>query len=358
MGRSVSGCATFKVIRTSKSRIGDMYKTLKAIVAIALLSLGVVAPLKAQGPKFEGGSKLPPLPVEITSFGAAKLGNTLYVYGGHTGGAHSYSNKAQNNRLLALNLYHVDQGWKDVSTGERLQGLGMVAYDKRLIMVGGFTAQNAEGEKQDLHSQSNVRVFDTSNSTWSELAPLPEPRSSHDVALIGDTVYVVGGWNMQGEGNTKWHDTAWAMNLKASKPEWVELPKPSFVRRAVAAIAHQGKLFVVGGMNESGSPTKQVSIFDPASKSWKEVAEIQGEQSMAGFGASGWSLDGKLMVTTFEGSIQSWNDSQGSWEDKGKTKDARFFHRMLPLDDHHLVSIGGANMNVGKYTELEVVSLN
>ena len=331
----------------------SLSKRLLLLTIFCFVSTFSFEALRAEEP-----AKLPALPVEITSFGAAKIDNTIYVYGGHTGGAHSYSNKAQNDRLLSLNLWHPDQGWKEVATGEKLQGLGMVAYEKRLILVGGFTAMNAVGAKQDLHSQANVRVFDTTKNSWSELPSLPEPRSSHDVAIIGSTVYVVGGWNLQGEGHTKWHDTAWAMDLKAEKPTWAEITKPPFVRRAVAAIAHNGKLFVVGGMNDKGETTKQVAIYDPATKSWKDAAEIHGEQTMAGFGASGWSVGGKLMVTTFEGSIESWNDANGSWETKGKTKDARFFHRMLPIDNHSLVSIGGANMEVGKYTELEVVKVN
>lgn len=345
------------------------FKKLGSLVCLQL-AFGLSATAHAEQPVVNQGTdgpaqakasdevKLPVLPVEITSFGAAKSGDSLYVFGGHTGGAHSYSNKAQNNKLLKLDLKDLAAGWKEISTGERLQGLGMVAHGNRLVTVGGFTAMNEAGEKQNLRSQSNVRVYDLVKNQWSDLPSLPEPRSSHDAAMIGDVVYVVGGWNMQGSDSTTWHTTAWSMDLSAPSPTWTEIAKPPFVRRAVAAVAHSGKLFVIGGMNEKGSTTKEVAVFDPASKSWKEVAEIQGEESMAGFGASGWSVGGKLMVTTFEGAIESWNETLGCWEMKGKTKDARFFHRMLPLDDQRLVSIGGANMEVGKYAELEVVGIN
>ena len=77
---------------------------------------------------------------------------------------------------------------------------------------------------------------------------------------------------------------------------------------------------------------------------------------MAGFGASGWSLDGKLIITTYEGDIQVWDETDKMWKQAGKTADARFFHRMVPLDANHLVSIGGANMEQGKYLNLEPVS--
>ena len=34
---------------------------------------------------------IPDLPEAVTSFGACKLGNFVYVYGGHVGEAHVYS---------------------------------------------------------------------------------------------------------------------------------------------------------------------------------------------------------------------------------------------------------------------------
>ena len=39
------------------------------------------------------------------------------------------------------------------------------------------------------------------------LAPLPEARSSHDAVVIGDKLYVVGGWTLSGDrkGNVARH---------------------------------------------------------------------------------------------------------------------------------------------------------
>ena len=303
-------------------------------------------------------TKFAPLPFAITSFGAARAGDSLYVYGGHTGDAHSYSNEAQSNKLLRLDLSKADAGWEEVAQGERQQGLGMVAYKDQLILVGGFTAMNKVGEKHDLHSQAAVRVFDLKTKSWSELPSLPAPRSSHDAALVGDTLYVVGGWNMSGEGKTTWHETALAMDLSAANREWVAIPNPPFKRRAVATVEHQGKLFVIGGMNDNGGPTKAVAIYDPASKSWSEAAELIGEEAMAGFGASGWSADGQLVVTTYEGDIEKWDSDAKAWKVVGKAGDARFFHRLLPIGSQSLIAIGGANMESGKFLDLEVIRTN
>lgn len=303
-------------------------------------------------------SALPKIPVEITSFGAVRCGDSAYIFGGHTGAAHSYSHAAQNDKLYQLDLNRSENGWKELATGPKLQGLGMVAFGKSLILIGGFTAMNQEGEEHDLRSQSTVHAFNTETHQWSKLPELPEPRSSHDAALIDSTVYVVGGWNMQGKENTTWQSTAWSIDLATEKPVWKELSKPPFSRRAIATVAHEGKLFVIGGMNEKGGPTKDVEIYDPATQMWTEGGSLHGDKPMAGFGASGWSLSGKLVVTTFEGTIQYRDASTSSWQVLGKTRNARFFHRMFPLDAQQLVSVGGANMEEGKFAELEVVSIH
>ncbi len=300
---------------------------------------------------------IPRLPVEVTSFGAARLDDSLYVFGGHTGSAHSYSNSAQNDKLYKLDLNHLQLGWQEIATGKRLQGLAMVAHGTKLICIGGFTAMNDEGQSHDLQSQATVAAYDVQSKVWKELPSLPESRSSHDAAIIGSTVYVVGGWNMQAAVSTQWHSKALAMNLDDNPPTWKEIANPPFARRALAVVAHEDKLFTLGGMNESGGPTREVMAYDPSTNSWSSAGQLVGEKPMAGFGASAWSVGGKLIATTFEGSIQSWNAKANTWVEQGRSKDARFFHRMLPLNAHSLVSLGGANMNEGKFAEVEIINI-
>lgn len=300
--------------------------------------------------------RLPALPFATTSFGAVRQENFLYVYGGNTGDSHSYFEEGQSNKLLELDLQAEKPEWKEIATGDRLQGLGMVAHGSKLILIGGFSAKNKAGEPQDLHSQASVKAFDRKTKTWSELPSLPEPRSSHDAAIIGDYVYVVGGWAMAGKGETKWHETAWAMNLAHPTPRWMPIPNPPFVRRAVATVEHNGKLFVIGGMDKN-SPTKAVTIYDPLTQSWTESTPLLGDQSMAGFGAAGWSLGGHLIVSTHEGDMLQWDEPNKKWSLIGRSISPRFFHRFLPVDDNILVSIGGASMEEGKFVQLEAFAI-
>jgi N-acetylneuraminic acid mutarotase/uncharacterized GH25 family protein len=291
----------------------------------------------------------------VTSFGAALIEDHLYLYGGHTGGAHSYSTAEQADQLTRLNLK--TREWETLASGPHLQGLALVAHDGRLYRIGGFTAKNAEGEEHDLWSQDSVAVFDPAAKRWSNLPPLPEPRSSFDAAVVGEAVYVVGGWSMQGDEENEWHETAWKLDLSGSQPQWQPLPSPPFQRRALAVAAYDGKLYAIGGMDAEGGPSRAVDVFDPASGKWSSGPELPGEGRMAGFGASAFATGDRLYITTIDGVLQRMSRDGSQWEIIGKTPTARFFHRMLPLDNSHLLVVGGANMGIGKFEEVEVLSV-
>ncbi|MDP1560325.1 MAG: kelch repeat-containing protein [Pirellulaceae bacterium] len=306
----------------------------------------------------ELGKSVPELPFGITSFGAAKIGDAIYVYGGHTGTAHHYWNTSQSNQLLRWDTNAADTRWEVVSEGaDRLQGLAMVAHGTRLILVGGFFAKNDEGEPHQLFSQDHVSVFDTANNQWSKLPQLPSGRSSHDAIIHEDKLYVVGGWNMSGTESTQWHDSAIMMDLNAATPTWKELPNPGFNRRALALAAFEGKIFAIGGMERDGAPTRKSSVFDPKTQQWSEGPELLGTDGMVGFGAASWPVDGRLITTAYDGSVQVLSTDHKSWVAAGQTDDARFFHRMLPHRPGHLVLIGGSNMESGKFLQPEVIRI-
>lgn len=297
-------------------------------------------------------TKYPPLPKGITSFGAAVVGDWLYVYGGHFGRAHHYSNKSQSDELSRLNLERPSK-WRVVAKGPRLQGLAMVAHDGKLYRVGGFTAHNDEGEEHDLRSVTDFARFDPKTGEWEELPPMPVPRSSHDAVVIGDKLYVAGGWAL-GKAS-QWHDSALVVDLSTSPLTWKQLPKPPFRRRALSLGRHEGKLYVVGGMQQKGGPTTKVAVFDPSTEKWSDGPKLNGK-GMAGFGSSAFNVGGSLFVSTYDGKLQRLADDGTKWLHAKGLKEDRFFHRMLPYKDT-LVLVGGASMQEGKRLQLEVVDL-
>jgi hypothetical protein len=297
---------------------------------------------------------LPDLPFGITSFGAAFVDQHLYVCAGQRGSAHEYNREGQSDQFLRLDLRTPKQ-WEAVGTVPRGAGLAMVSYRGKIYRIGGFEARNKAGEKSDLHSVPDFSRFDPATGRWESLAPMPKGRSSHDAVVVGSRLVVVGGWELHGKEPTIWHDTALSADLSAAHPTWQELPKAPFHCRAFALGECRGKVYVLGGMSESG-PTTATHVLDLANGKWSPGPKLPGE-GLEGFGGSAATCGGHLYATTYSGKISRLSDDGQSWQDAGKLTRPRFFHRLLSADDHSLIVVGGASMEEGKDLSVETVSL-
>ena len=301
----------------------------------------------------EALSAYPALPEAVSSFGAAVCDGYLYVYSGHTGGEHEHSKDNLSQKFLRIKL---DGGkeWEELPMETPLQGLPLVAHGGKVYRVGGLNAKNADGEDEDLHSVAEFSSFDPATKKWTALAPLPEARSSHDAVVIGDKLYVVGGWTLDGDRKGTWLDTAWAFDLTKPEGKWEAIGKPNFRRRALAAAQWNGKLVALGGMDADANISRQVSLLDPATGEWTELAELPGED-MDGFGASAWNLDGKLFASGTQDSLFRLADDGKSWEAVVELKQPRFFHRLVPAGKAKLLSIAGASFD-GHLANIEEMS--
>ena len=299
-------------------------------------------------------STLPALEPGISSFGAAMIGDDLYAYGGHFGKPHHYSKQGQSDQLLRLNVKH-PQKWEVVSTGPKRTGLAAVSHGGKFYRLGGFEARNDDSDKQSLWSMADFARFDPRTNEWEQLPSLPAGRSSHDALVIGDTLYLVGGWELQGEGNSKWHQTAYSLDLSSTQLVWNELPAPPFQRRALSLGEWRGKVYAIGGMQPEGGPTTATAVFDPVTQAWSDGPKLNGEP-IEGFGSSAFLCAQRLCVTTIAGNVQVLADDGQKWVNTDKLAHPRFFHRMLPFNENQALVVGGASMQTGKIRELEILS--
>jgi len=215
-----------------------------------------------------------------------------------------------------------------------------------------------------LQSQRETALYTPSTDSWTALAPLPEVRSSFDAAVLGDHVYVFGGWNLDGQADSgQWLETAWSLDLSDSDAVWKPLAKQPFRRRVISVAAHNGKLFVIGGVTPEG-PTTDVDLYDPALDCWTQAEPLPGV-GMSEFGSSSFATGGTLYVSTLDGFVHRWSNSANDWETIAKCDPARFFHRMVPIGGSRLLVIGGsrllviggANMELGTFKQIEAILL-
>jgi N-acetylneuraminic acid mutarotase len=160
--------------------------------------------------------------------------------------------------------------------------------------------------------------------------------------VVGDKLVVVGGWNMHGAGKpTDWHDTALVLDLAKATLMWHAVKQP-FQRRALTATAHNGKVYVFGGMNDDTKTMLKVNIFDPASNAWTLGPDIPGPRRN-GFTPASCSADGALYVSPADGRLLRLTRKHDAWEEVGQLKQPRIVHRMVPARENLLVVVGGAS---------------
>lgn len=300
--------------------------------------------------------KIADIPEGITSFGGAVIGDRMYLYGGHTGDAHSYYESGQNQDLYMIDFNSLDN-WKSLGKGLGLQGLAMVAYNGKLYRLGGFHAHNKKGEKHDLRSVADFSVFNFTTGKWEKLPSMPEPRSSFDAVVKDGVIYVVGGWAMNGQQSTVWSETAYRFDLKKGESKWEKLPNPPFKRRALSLGFQGDQIVAVGGMQQQGGPTNEVAMFDLKSQKWTAGPSLPKSGRMEGFGSSCFNVGGKLIVSTYGGSVYRLDDDADKWVSIGKLDEGRFFHRLLPIGDDRFALVGGASMDSGKFHEVEILNV-
>ncbi|MEC9047404.1 MAG: hypothetical protein VYA51_05275 [Planctomycetota bacterium] len=294
----------------------------------------------------------PVMPHAITSFGACRVGAWLYVFGGHIGRAHAHSKDNVIGAFRRLNMID-GSSWQELPPGPALQGTALVAApDGTMYRVGGTDARNEPGADDDMHSTSSVQRFDPATGKWTEMTPLPEPRSSHDAIVCDNKLYVVGGWELDGDDG-EWHETCWVADLASQPLTWQAMPPLDDVRRACAVATFDGKVAVLGGIN-GRKMISSIRVFDPEANAWSNGPDLPG----AAFGTAALGVGEDLYATLMDGRVMKWDGAADSeWQPVAQLEMARFFHRMVPaLDRGHILAFGGANMG-GHMRTMEQVAI-
>ncbi len=278
------------------------------------------------------------MPQPASSFGAVADRGWLYVYGGHVIPTHAYSTAAVSGQFNRLNL---STGvWEALPSGPGLQGLNLAVHDGKIYRIGGMSPRNALGTPADTRSVADCARFNPKTKQWEPLPALPQPRSSHDVVVIGSKVIVVGGWSLNGPEPSTWADTLQILDLAVQPLQWKSAPQP-FARRALIAAAHSGKMYVIGGFNDKSQVVKEVAIYDPARNSWTTGPELPVNQQNS-FAPAAAIQNNRLYVSVADGTLYRFDEAQQSWEKTGQTT-PRLAHRAVATQQGLLVMGGAAS---------------
>jgi N-acetylneuraminic acid mutarotase len=125
---------------------------------------------------------------------------------------------------------------------------------------------------------------------WTTRTRMPTARSGAVAAAARGKVYVIGGTGSNGAALTK---------VDAYNPTtttlvaWVpRAPLPSPRTLANGAVTMNGKIYVAGGMNAQGEPTRTLYVYDLDGNFWVAKAQMP----FASYGGVSGGIDGKLYV--------------------------------------------------------------
>ncbi|KAJ8003452.1 hypothetical protein DPEC_G00148470 [Dallia pectoralis] len=136
---------------------------------------------------------------------------------------------------------------------------------------------------QSNESMDSVMCYDVQKMKWSETKKLPLKIHGHSVVSHKGLVYCIGGKTDDNKALNK----MFVYNHKQS--EWRELAAMKTGRAMFGATVHNGKIVVVGGVNEEGL-TAASEVYNFATNKWEDFTEFPQERSSVNLLSSGAGL--------------------------------------------------------------------
>jgi N-acetylneuraminic acid mutarotase len=223
-----------------------------------------------------------PMPDARAAFGAAVLGNTIYVVGGIDGYFRTLSS------ALAYDIGA--DAWRPIARLPQAVHHPAVATDgTRLFVIGGLTGLSSR-------PLDDVYAYNPAKDAWEAVGRLNDFRGASASAELSGTLYVVGGLTTAGPGaDLEYFDPARA-GWNGLKP----MPTP---RAYLAAASYADRLFAIGGRRGSiARNLATVEAYDPKAMTWEPLPEL----AVARSGHAAASAGGRIYVVggeTKEGTV-------------------------------------------------------
>ncbi len=322
------------------------------VLALGGCSTGLKQSTTSHSAQAVVASNLAAMPEGVTSFGAVTTDGWLYVFGGHKGERHKYAAEMVSGAFHRLNLSE-GQSWEALPGSAPGQGLPLVAHGGYVYRTGGMAARNPAHVKQDLFSTTLVERFNPKRGQWEKFTELPAPRSSHDAVVVGNKLYIAGGWQLNGTNKTVWPATALVLDLNHPRAGWSEIPQP-FQRRALALAALGSRIFCIGGMDSDNESTLAVEIYDTATGQWTKGPDLPTGKNK-GFSCSAITQNGWIYASAFKGDLLRLSSDEKSWELVGRLEHPRMSHRLVTAGKTQVIALGGED-GEEKRPDLELFS--
>lgn len=210
------------------------------------------------------------------------------------------------------------------------------AVGGKLIVAGGTFWTGSKGNWIKKHFSPSTHAFDPAKQTWEKLPDLPVPLGTAGGAVIGDKLYVVGGYT-----GSAVNRRIFVLEKRQGVYAWKDAGEFPFDRVYPRVVASGSLLYAVGGTKQfeprdptgtccsSKTATRSLLVLDTAhvDRGWRELAEFPGALrfyfSAESDGRSIWMFSGiyqdgpKAPITTYD-EVCRYDIARGKWETEPK----------------------------------------
>jgi hypothetical protein len=144
-------------------------------------------------------------------------------------------------------------------------------------------------------AHASTLAYDPAAGAWTSLPSPSTPRAGGAAAVGSDgRIYVFGGTTEATSGSGLWVPSASSDVFDPSTGVWSPLPPLSVARDGAAAVALPGgQIYIIGGVDGSGTGIASVEIFDVSTQSRSAGPALN---QARGYFAAGLGKDGRIYV--------------------------------------------------------------
>lgn len=273
--------------------------------------LSAVSDLSIYDPAADAWDVLEPMPAALSGHGMAILDGRIYVAGG-------------------------------VPRGGMADAYDPFAPEEDIVTLPAFAALAAADDDEEAPS-ARLYIYDIAGERWSEGPPMPAARAGMSLTALSGRLYVTGGGRLAA--------------FDPAARAWLDLgPDPALARARSAAVAWEGRLWVLGAWPAAGdgeadgaaaaqAADPRVDIYDPQTEIWAAgpalpvllqdfaaVAAADGLHVLGGRDESGQTADAHFVLS----------GPDGRWMEAEPLPSPRAAVAAAPLPDGGFAVIGGA----------------
>lgn len=279
----------------------------------------------------------PALPAARGGGGAVLVGRSLHFIGGATRGTTVESAVDQGDHFV-LNLDGGTSWTQAAPLPNPRNHIAVVALNGKIYVIGGQHRNNEGTENQE-----QVDVYDPATDSWTRAANLPRPHShtSASTFIMANRIISVGGSGNDGRNGTP---LASVLLYDPQTDVWIALPPLPEGRKTPVADAIDEQIVVATG--NGGGPTATTWI-GTLQDSWEQGAELPVALGEVAGGIIGNKL---FLVGNGDAATLSYNLSTNSWEDAAAVSQRPFVgdHHAADVFNGKLYLFGGLGIGAGK----------